>query len=145
MQEGQIAFGPPLSFSLSKWWGYILSAMFILYGGFSVLMGVLDRDAQTHTGQQSSFLEPMLFLGFGILLAVISYEFGNGARWSWSALLLVNGGMVILATAQLLGLGGPLAAASTAQTYNIVLLVLGLAAVTALLLPTTKRLFSEKR
>jgi hypothetical protein len=145
METNTISFGTPLSFRLSKWWGYALSVMFLLYGGIRILFSILDREAQVHAGQSTSILEPLLILGIGILLFMVVYEFSQGKKWSWTSLLLVNGAIAIAALAQLFGMGGTDSQTPIAQQYNQILLVLTISAMIALLLPSTQRFFNTNR
>ena len=145
METNTISFGIPLSFRLSKWWGYALSLMFLLYGGFRLMFAVLDREAQAHAGQSTNILEPMLVVGIGVLLLMIAYEFSQGKKWSWTSLLIVNGVIAVTALAQLFGVGGSESQTPVAQQYNQILLALSIMALVALLLPSTRRLFSAER
>lgn len=145
METNTISFGTPLSFRLSKWWGYAFSIMFLLYGGFRILFSVLDREAQAHAGQSTNILEPLLIVGIGVLLFMIVYEFSQGKKWSWATLLFVNVAIVLATVVQLFGIGGSDSQTPVAQQYNQILLGISALAIVALLLPSTQRLFNSNR
>jgi len=109
----------PLTFLLAKWYGYIFSAMFVLYGGVKIILGILDRD-------YSDFSQSVIFLLAGVLMATICIAFRDLKHWGWYGLIVING-LVVLAA--LFGLG---------ETLNLVLLVLSGATLAALFAPTTK-------
>ncbi len=45
----------PTTFVLVKWYGYVFSLFFLLYGGVNIILGVLDRD-YTQTPKSLVFL-----------------------------------------------------------------------------------------
>ena len=54
----------PISFEIAKWLGYIFAAMYILYGGVQIILGVLDRS-------YSGFAQWSIFLLLGVVLLVV--------------------------------------------------------------------------
>ncbi len=79
---------PPAGFLILKWWGYIFSASFLLYGGVNIILGVLDRNhSQTPTS--------LVFLCLGIMLISISIAFRERRRWGWYGMVVVHGLVVI--------------------------------------------------
>ncbi|MBK7141325.1 MAG: hypothetical protein IPH75_04505 [bacterium] len=109
----------PLTVRLSLWWGYIFAAMYLLYGGVSIVLAILDR-------QYVDMGKPIILLVLGLLLIMVAMAFRDGKAWGWYGLVAINGGVIILA---LLGL---------THVESIVLLVLAVAALAALFTPATK-------
>jgi hypothetical protein len=109
----------PLTFNLSKWYAYIFSLTFLLYGGVKIILGVLDRD-------YSDMAQPIIFLLVGIVLINICFAFRDSKPWGWYGLVGVNGLAALLA---LFGLN---------NTLNLVVLALALLALAALFAPRTK-------
>lgn len=111
--------GRPLLVTLTIWWGYIFAAMYLLYGGVSIILAILDR-------QYGDMGKPIIFLILGVLLIIVAMAYRDNKSWGWYGLVALNGAIVVLA---LLGL---------AHIENIVLLILGIAALAALFSPATK-------
>ncbi|MEW5795728.1 MAG: hypothetical protein AB1772_05145 [Candidatus Zixiibacteriota bacterium] len=109
----------PWSFLVAKWYGYILALVFMLYGGVSIILGILDRD-YTETGK---FL---VFLLIGIVLVTIVVGFRDRKRWGWYGLIGLHGLVVVLA---LFNPGNP---------YNWLLIVLSAGSLGLLFAKTTK-------
>ena len=109
----------PWTFLAAKWYGYVFSAFFLLYGGVKIILGVLDRD---YDGMGQS----VLFLVLGILMISICLAFRDQKAWGWYGLVGMNGLIVIFA---LLGY---------AHMLNLIYLVLSLGALVLLFLPRTK-------
>ena len=109
----------PWTFLLAKWYGYVFSLMFILYGGVNVVLGVLDRN-------YDSIFQSFLFLLVGVLLINICFAYRDRKSWGWYGLVATNVLVVLLA---LFGLG---------QVLNIVLMLISLLTLAALFAPQTK-------
>ncbi|MCP4685177.1 MAG: hypothetical protein GY867_06970 [bacterium] len=109
----------PITFLLAKWYGYVFSAMFILYGGVKIILGVLDRD-------YSDMSQSVIFLIAGAIMITVSFAFRDLKRWGWYGLVALNGIVVLLV---LFSLG---------ETLNLVFLVLSGAVLGALFAPPTK-------
>ena len=78
----------PASFILVKWYGYVFSLFFLLYGGVNIILGVLDRDySQTPTS--------LVFLIVGIILMTICIAFRDRKPWGWYGMVVVNGVVAI--------------------------------------------------
>ena len=110
---------PPLTFLLAKWYGYILSMIFLLYGGVSIILGVLDRD-YTNTGLY------LLSFGIGIVLMTFAVGFRDRRPWGWRGQIGIHGLIVIWA---LLHPSNP---------YNWLLLVLSAGTIGLLFAPPTR-------
>jgi len=87
---GSGSIRPPMTFLLVKWYGYVLSMIFLLYGGVSIILGVLDRD-YSHTGQL------VVFLVIGIVLVTLVIGFRDRRIWGWYGQIGVHGLIIILA------------------------------------------------
>jgi len=122
-----------ITFVLAKWYAYVLSAMFLLYGGVKIVLSFLDR---TYADVGASFI----FLIIGVVVVSIALAFRDQKNWGWYGLLAING----------LGLVGSLfhlrdAATNSWDAPSIILLLLSVAAILLLLAPGTKSLVSHGR
>ncbi len=115
-----------MTFTVAKWYGYIFSIMFILYGGVKILLGFLDRNYE-------GVSTPFVFLLAGIVMITLCFAYRDNRPWGWYGLVVLNGLVVVLA---LFGLR---------EAMNIVFLVLSLGALGALLSPSTTRAFFQPR
>ncbi|UCC44099.1 MAG: hypothetical protein JSU65_13460 [Candidatus Zixiibacteriota bacterium] len=79
-----------LPYLYAKWYGYIFSLFYILYGGVSIVLGMLDRN---YEGLELPFFS----LLFGIILAIITHGFAEKKRWGWKGLIAINCGVLIFA------------------------------------------------
>lgn len=116
----------PITFSIVLWHAYLLSTMFLLYGGVKLLLGILDR-------QYDDMLPSGLFFGIGLLIVNIAWRFRERDWFGWYGLLAVNGAIVVM------GLWG-----AQQEPLNLVLMVSSLIMLTLALLPATKSRFSRK-
>jgi len=73
----------PLTFLVSKWIGYILATMFLLYGGANLIFGALDRNF-------NDFLDFGIMLFYGTVLIILAYAFRDLKLWGWYGLIAVN-------------------------------------------------------
>jgi hypothetical protein len=117
--SGSIEEKAPLTFLLAKWYGYILAGVFLLYGGVSLILSVLDRDYS----QTGKFL---VFLAVGIVLAAIAMAFRDRRPWGWYGQLGLQGLVVVLALFH------------PTNPYNWILIALSLASLWLLWTPRTK-------
>ncbi len=120
------AAGQPLTVKLSVWWGYIISAMYVLYGGVSIILSILDR-------QYGDMGKPIIFLVLGLLLTMVALAFRDAKQWGWYGLVTINGAVIVLALISL------------THIESIVLLVLAVLALVALFAPATKGYILERR
>lgn len=116
----------PLTFIVAKWYGYILSATFLLYGGVKIVLSFLDR---TYADMGASFL----FLIVGVVLISTSFAFRDCKAWGWYGLLALNGLVAVGSIFQL------------KYSESIVLLVLSVGAMALLFAPSTKALVLKDR
>jgi hypothetical protein len=122
MDETQVTDSEPRQawmFLATKWYGYLLSLCFLLYGGVKIILGVLDRD-------YSDISSSVLFLILGIILITICMGYRDRRRWGWYGLIGVNAIVVVLA------------AIGYSQALNLIYLVLSGAALAMLFAPKTK-------
>ena len=109
----------PIAFRIAKWYGFTFAICYILYGGVSIVLGVLDR---AYAGLEV----PFLFLMLGVLLIVVAYGFAECRKWGWTGLVALSG-LVILGSLFKLG---------HIESYALILLSGG--AMYALMTPKTK-------
>ena len=120
------AGGQPLLVKILVWWGYIFSAMYVLYGGVSIVLSILDR-------QYADMGKPITFLVLGLLLSMVVMAFRDAKAWGWYGLVTINGAIVVLALLSL------------THIESIVLLVLAIAALGVLFAAPTKGfIFGER-
>jgi len=115
----QPAENRPLTFLVTKWYGYIFSSFFLLYGGVNIVLGFLDRD---YTNTPKS----LVFLIVGIILITTCIAFRDRKVWGWYGLVGVNGMVVI---GSLIGYS---------EGLNLLYLVLSLICLLLLFTPRTK-------
>lgn len=122
----------PLTYNIATWYGFILSIIFLLYGGVKLILSFLDRN-YTEVGQL------IIFTIIGLLLITIAFAFKELKLWGWYGLIVVNG-LIILVTLWKLFTG------FSSQDFllyeNIVLLLFSGVAVYTLLASQTKRYLS---
>jgi len=110
------------TFSATKWYGYIFAAMFILYGGVSIILKVLD-----HALTPENFIQPFLLGLLGIVLMSVVYAFAEGKKWGWYGLVAMNALILIGSLFKI------------AEIESILIGILSLGALAALLAPETRR------
>jgi hypothetical protein len=106
----------PWPFLVAKWYGYVLSWMFLLYGGVMLVLGFLDRNYK-------DFGQYLVFLVVGGVLLSVCIGYRDGRVWGWYGLVVISG---LVAIGALFDPGNYL---------NIIILVASLAALGALLHP----------
>jgi hypothetical protein len=97
------------AFVIVKWYGYIISLMFILFGGVKLILGALDRDYSDAPTYVISLIEGLILLG-------LTMGFRDRKKWGWYGMVGMNGLFVLTA---LIGIG---------QLYNFPFLILSIAA-----------------
>lgn len=116
----------PTTFRFAKWYGYIFSLCYILYGGVKIFLGVQDHDF-------NDFNISLLFLVIGIVLMLVVLAYRDLKEWGWYGMVGVN---VIILIRTLFGLG---------QVESIVLLLLTAIVLAALLASPTRELVFGRR
>ncbi len=82
----------PLSFLISLWHGYIISGIFLLYGGVKIVLSFLDRDF-------SEMGQLIVFAVLGLLLLMIVLAYDDCKKFGWYGLIGMN--VVIIVSALL--------------------------------------------
>ena len=95
----------PISYRIALWHGYIISGIFLLYGGVQIVLSILDRNFVT-MGQM------ILFAALGLILLMVVLMYAERKKIGWYGLILINIIIIILA---LIGYS---------QYENLILLVL---------------------
>jgi hypothetical protein len=116
----------PLKFRIAYWWGFGFSAVFLLYGAVSLVLGFLDR-------KYAELAQPFLFLMIGAILMYLAYAYRELKIWGWYGQVTVNGLIVILALVGFRHMG------------NLVLLVFAAAALVLLLSNETRNYLYQRR
>lgn len=109
----------PLSFIVAKWQGYILAAMYLLYGGVKMIFGWMDNDF-------NNFWFFAIWLGYGGLMIQLVLAYRNLKIWGWYGLILFNSIAAIWCFATL------------SRDGSLALLVLFAVGLVALLWPSTR-------
>lgn len=109
----------PLSFIVAKWQGYVLAAMYLLYGGVKIIFGWMDNDF-------NHFWQFAVSLGYGGVMIQFAFAYRNLKIWGWYGLIAINSLTAIgcMATLSLEG--------------SSALLVLSAVGLVALLWPSTR-------
>lgn len=115
----------PLTFLIALWWGYLLAAMYILYGGVSIVLAFLDRNFRDIWGQ-------VLFVAVGVLVLVFAYAFRDRKMFGWYGLLVVNCGVLFLSI-------------FTLKLYGaLIILLLAMTGLASLFLPSTRDYLNKR-
>ncbi|MDX9856839.1 MAG: hypothetical protein RBT76_03525 [candidate division Zixibacteria bacterium] len=110
----------PIAFEITKWYGYVIAAMFILYGGVKIILGFLDH---TYDG----LLSWIVFLLVGVVIVAIATAFRDQKRWGWTGMVVITGLMILGSAVNL------------AQVLNWVLLATAMAVMVLLMSPATRQ------
>jgi hypothetical protein len=115
----------PWPFVAAKWHGFVLAAIYLIYGGIKIVLAVLDRN-------YADMVTPILFGGLGIVLLAAVYAYRDRKLFGWYGLVGINGLVIILSIFSM-------------KQYGLILLILSAAALAALLAPITKAYFPARR
>lgn len=116
----------PVTFRIAAWYSFIFSALFLLYGLVSIVLGILDRN-------YDHLSEPILFTLLGLVLIAFAFAYVELKSWGWYGLIVINGLIIIGA------------AVGFKHYENVILMVLSAVALYALLADSTKRYLSQHR
>lgn len=114
----------PCTFLIAKWWGYIFAAFYLLYGGVSIILSMMDTNIKN---DYDNIMQSILFVLIGIVLIIVALAFKDGKQWGWYGLIGIN----------LLTIGAIITRLS--DPSSLILALICLAATILLLLPTTRR------
>ena len=110
----------PLTYKLASWYAFIFSAVFLIYGGVNIILGVLDRN-YAELGQ------PIIFGLIGVVLICVAFAYRELKTWGWYGLVAINSLVILLA---IFGFS---------RYENIILIILSGLALYFLLTPQTKQ------
>jgi hypothetical protein len=116
-----------VTFIIAKWYGYVLSATFLLYGGVKIVLSFLDR---TYADMASS----AFFLILGIMLISVAFAYRDRKAWAWYGELAINAIIAVVSVFQL-----------RTHSESIVLLILSAVILALLLAPPTKEVVFKGR
>lgn len=109
----------PPTFTIAKWYGYIFSGFYLVYGSVTIVLDIMD-----HT--YDNLNRSLIALLIGVLAVTIVFAYRDLKVWGWYGMLVVHG-LVVLITLF-----------SIAQLTSVVLLTLSGATLVLLLAPSTK-------
>lgn len=112
-----------LPFNIAKWQGYVIAAMYLLYGGVKIIFGILDND-------YSNFTSLIFWFGFGVVLIMFVLAYSGHKLWGWIGLLVFNAYAAIWSLAKFSEVG------------SAAVMVLALIGIVALLWPSTRQTLS---
>lgn len=113
----------PTTFVMAKWWGYIFAIFYLLYGGVSIILSMMDSNIKA---DYDAIMQSILFLLIGIVLIIVAMAFKDGKQWGWYGLIGIN---VITIAALITRLSDP---------SSLILALICLAATILLFLPPTR-------
>lgn len=116
----------PISFRIAGWYGIAFSACFLIYGGGTIVLNVLDKN-------YTDFANPIVFTIIGLMLISFAIAYREMKKWGWYGLLAINGLVVAIALI------------SYSHTFDMILLLLSAAALVLLLWPTTRAYLPNNR
>ena len=116
----------PLTYRMAGWYGFIISGIFLLYGGVKIVLSILDRNTD-------ELLQPIQFLILGVVLISFAFAYKEAKKWGWYGLIAMNSLIVISA------------AIGYEHYENIVLLILSGVALWALFSSSTKEYLFDGR
>ena len=112
----------PITFRIAKWYGFIFAIFYLLYGGVSIILGVLDRN-------YDNMSQPFIFLLAGVVFISFAFAFVEGKKWGWFGLVTLN---CLTVLGSLFSLG---------HVESYVLIALSFGALAALFAPATRKYF----
>jgi len=112
----------PVTFRIAKWYGFVFAICYLLYGGVSIILGVLDRN-------YDNMAQPFIFLLAGVVFISFAFAFVEGKKWGWYGLVGLNC-LVVL---------GSLFSLGYVESY--VLIALSFGCLAALFAPATRNCF----
>jgi len=110
----------PWTYLVAKWYGYVFALVFLLYGGVSIILGILDRD-------YTNLSQYLIFLIVGIVLITICVGFRDRRPWGWYGLIVMHGLIILLALVH------------PGNLYNWLLIVLSAGSLGLLFVPVTRQ------
>ncbi len=116
----------PLTYRIALWYGFIFAAIFLLYGGVKIILGILDRNYE-------EMATPILLAVLGLILIAFAFAYKEQKAWGWYGLIIINGLVVISAV---LGI---------TRYENIILLIVSAVVLYALFAPATKQYLFRQR
>lgn len=116
----------PVAFHLAKWWGYILAAVYMIYGGVRIILSFLDRN-------YSDMWTLLLSVALGLVLLIFAYGFRDRKIFGWYGQVVVNGIVILLSLFSLKQYGA------------VIILALAACALLLLSMPSTRSCFRSRR
>ena len=116
----------PITYLLAKWWGFVLAAMYILYGGVKIVLSLLDRNYE-------GLWTPLLSVAIGLLLLIFAYGFRDRKDFGWYGEVGLNAAVLLMSLFSLRQYGA------------VVVLIVAGAALVLLAVPSTRACFPSRR
>ncbi|UCG62758.1 MAG: hypothetical protein JSV52_05600 [Candidatus Zixiibacteriota bacterium] len=73
----------PLTYRIAGWHGFCFAGVFLLYGGVTIILDILDRNYDNLT-------QPIMFAILGLILISVVFAYKEGKRWGWYGLVIIN-------------------------------------------------------
>ena len=116
----------PLTFKLAKWYGFIFSAVFLLYGGVKVVLAILDRN-------YADMGYPIMFALVGVVLISFAFAYNELKAWGWYGLVTINCLVILFAVF------------GYSRYANLILMILSGIALHTLLSPQTNQYLYQRQ
>lgn len=110
----------PLTYKLASWYAFIFAAVYLVYGGVKIILGVLDRN-YAELGQ------PIVFGLVGVALICVAFAYRELKTWGWYGLVAINSLIILLSIFAL------------SRYESIILIILSAIVLYALFSPQTKQ------
>ena len=78
-----------INYKIALWYGYIISGIFLLYGGVQIVLSILDRN-------YGKMGEMILFAIIGLILLMTVLAFGEHKKFGWYGMIAMNSLIIIL-------------------------------------------------
>ncbi len=115
----------PLTYTISKWYGFLFAGTYVLYGGVSIVLDIMDRSFD-------NTLRSVIFLVLGIILTTVAFAYRDRKAWGWYGMMSV----VVLSMLLLLPNIGALT--------SIIMFAISAVALGLLVVPATKNLIFKR-
>ena len=78
----------PITFRIAGWHGFAFAGVFLLYGGVTIILDILDRN-------YDNLAQPIMFAILGLILISVAFAYNEGKTWGWYGLVAINGLIIV--------------------------------------------------